>query len=531
MLGGQTGDEKRPEGQSESTMTNEFNKIRVLAVDDNRTNLHILQVFLKKLGHEVILAENGEVAVRQFKEHRPDLVLLDIMMPVMDGFEAARQIKICSQGKWVPIIFLSALNRDENLVEGLEAGADDYLTKPINFVVLEAKLRSMQRSLALQQRATVSFERLQAISDNVLDAIVTTTIQGEILTVNRASERIFGYRAEQMTGQNISLLLQTPVQRPTDNQVSDSSSASYATQARNREGMARRKDGHCFPIEIGISEVSIDDERIVVSIIRDISERKCAELKLQENARQLQIYFDHTQNEQQLALRLMEKQLHRPGLSDPSIAYKVMATENFSGDIVAASRSPEGRFYALLADATGHGLPAAISVLPVLALFYRMTRQNRTIKELVIEMNQQLRESIPVGRFVAATIVCLDEVSQTGEIWVGGTPEALIVDRWGQLVRQFRSENLALGILDSCDIECLPESFEWAAESQLLLYSDGLLEATNDEGREFGSESVINAIANTSPKDRFAAIETALTRHLQSRVAGDDVSLMIIDCP
>ena len=75
------------------------------------------------------------------------------MMPVMDGFEAARQIKAMTAERWTPVIFLSALNRDENLVEGLEAGADDYLTKPINFVVLEAKLRSMQRSLALQQES------------------------------------------------------------------------------------------------------------------------------------------------------------------------------------------------------------------------------------------------------------------------------------------------------------------------------------------------------------------------------------------
>ena len=79
-----------------------------------------LQVFLKKLGHDVILAENGEQAVQRFHQSQPDLVLLDIMMPIMDGFEAARRIKAASKEKWVPIIFLSALNRDENLVEGLD---------------------------------------------------------------------------------------------------------------------------------------------------------------------------------------------------------------------------------------------------------------------------------------------------------------------------------------------------------------------------------------------------------------------------
>ena len=101
--------------------------------------------FLKKLGHEVILAENGAGGgAPLLGTESPDLVLLDIMMPVMDGFEAARRIKAIPRDRWTPVIFLSALNRDENLVEGLDAGADDYLTKPINFVVLEAKLRSMQ---------------------------------------------------------------------------------------------------------------------------------------------------------------------------------------------------------------------------------------------------------------------------------------------------------------------------------------------------------------------------------------------------
>ena len=104
-------------------MTQASNSMKVLAVDDNRTNLHILQVFLKKQGHEVITGENGEEAVRLFVSESPDIVLLDIMMPVMNGFEAAKQIKALVPDRWVPVVFLSALNRDENLIEGLACGA------------------------------------------------------------------------------------------------------------------------------------------------------------------------------------------------------------------------------------------------------------------------------------------------------------------------------------------------------------------------------------------------------------------------
>lgn len=513
-------------------MTPLLSKMKVLAVDDNRTNLHILQVFLKKLGHEVLLAENGEEAVRRFEADEPDLVLLDIMMPIMDGFEASRRIKAMRQERWTPIIFLSALNRDENLVEGLDAGADDYLTKPINFVVLEAKLRSMQRSLALQQASIDALRRVQTISDNVLDAIITISELGLIASANRSAERIFGWSAAEMLGQNITVLM--PKLQKTDanehlGEYLSSKTADMLGQEQETEGL--RKDGRRFPITLGVTEIVLDNRPMFIGVVRDISERKQTEQKLHDNARLLQNYYDQTQGEQQLAMRLMEKQLHRPGLKDARLHYKVIPAENFSGDIVAAARSPEGRFYALLADATGHGLTAAISVLPVLALFYRMTKLNRSIREIVLELNQQLKESMPIGRFVAATLICLDETNQQGEIWVGGTPEAFLFDRWGRISRIFSSENLALGILDNREIECHPVQLTWEKESQIVLCSDGLLEATDKDGAQFGADGLAAAAANTSPDIRFKKIEMALAHHLEGSMATDDISLMIIDCP
>lgn len=507
-------------------------KMKVLAVDDNRTNLHILQVFLKKLGHDVILAENGEEAVAKFETESPDLILLDIMMPIMDGFEAARRIKAATRDRWTPVIFLSALNRDENLVEGLDAGADDYLTKPINFVVLEAKLRSMQRSLTMQQVAIDSLRRVQAISDNVLDAIVTTDESGLIVSVNQSTERIFGWAATELIGQNVGILM------PIEAREAHASSVNAYAEGKpsrifgqEREILALHKDGHRFPATIAISQVILDNQRMLIGVIRDITERIQTEHKLRDNARQLQNYYDQTQAEQQLALRLMEKQLHRSGLRDRCLRYKVIPAEHFSGDIVAAARSTDGRFYALLADATGHGLAAAISVLPVLALFYRMTKLSRSVQEIVLELNQQLKESMPVGRFVAVTLICLDEAARKGEIWVGGTPEAFLFDRWGRVAQTFPSANLPLGIVSSAELGGLPASFTWDSESQLALCSDGLLEATNPANEQFGSLGLTNAAANTSPADRFAKIETALQTHQRGCPASDDVSLMLIDCP
>lgn len=513
-------------------MNLQMSKMKVLAVDDNRTNLHILQVFLKKLGHDVILAENGLEAVNRFESDAPDLILLDIMMPVMDGFEASRRIKAQSRERWTPIIFLSALNRDENLVEGLDAGADDYLTKPINFVVLEAKLRSMQRSLAMQQTSIDALHRVKAISDNVIDAIVTMDEVGIIASVNRSAERVFGWAAAEMVGQNVNMLMPEPDKSEHDGHLAHfQSGAPSKIIGQEREIQAQRRNGDSFAATLGVTEISLDNKRMFIGVIRDISERKQSEQKLRDSARLLQAYYDQTQSEQQLAIRLMEKQLHRRGLKDDRLHYKVIPAESFSGDIVAAARSPEGRFYALLADATGHGLTAAISVLPVLALFYRMTKLNRSVREIVQELNQQLKESMPVGRFVAATLVCLDEITSTGEIWVGGTPEAFMFDRWGRNTRVFPSENLALGIVDNDVVECVPVQFTWEKEAQLILCSDGLLEATNKDGVQFDAQGLTAAAANTSPGNRFQQIDAALLAHLDGCIATDDVSLIVIDCP
>lgn len=499
-----------------------YSPLTVLAVDDNRTNLHILKVFLKKLGHRVITAENGEQALHEFSRNRPDIILLDIMMPILDGFEVARRIKSMTQDYWVPIIFLSALNRDENLVEGLEAGGDDYLTKPINFVVLEAKMRSMQRALLLQQRAVDSLHRVQAVSDNVMEAIITIDPEQRIVACNVATEKLFVWPAAELIGESVSRLLPDsflPSSPPTD-----------AESSGRHEVAALRQDGSRFPAEVSVSEIRLEEGTLFIAVVRDITERKRTEQKLRDNARQLQSFYDQTQIEQRLASELMEKQLHRRGLQDPAVRYAVWPAQRFSGDIVAAMRSDSGRLYALMADATGHGLSAAISVLPVLAIFYRLAACNQALAEMVAEINQQLRESVPVGRYVAATLLCLDADSRQGEIWNGGMPGTLLVDDSGVAIQTFISTQTPLGIVPNAALDCRGETFTLPANGQLVLCSDGLLEAENAAGEQFGAARLESAIAGRPMQTRFDAITAALSEHLLKSSAGDDISIMLIDC-
>ncbi|PWB33583.1 fused response regulator/phosphatase [Pseudomonas sp. SDI] len=119
--------------------------LTVLIVEDGAADRLLLARIVRTQGHAVLTAENGEEAVALFAEKRPQLVLLDAMMPVMDGFEAARRIKALAGEALVPIIFLTSLTEDQALVRCLEAGGDDFLAKPYSPIILSAKIKAMDR--------------------------------------------------------------------------------------------------------------------------------------------------------------------------------------------------------------------------------------------------------------------------------------------------------------------------------------------------------------------------------------------------
>ncbi|VEF09934.1 response regulator receiver domain-containing protein [Pseudomonas fluorescens] len=131
--------------------------LTILIAEDSAADRLLLSTIVRRQGHQVLTASNGAEAVETFKAQQPDLVLMDAMMPVMDGFEAARRIKALAGETLVPIIFLTSLTESEALVRCLEAGGDDFLAKPYNQVILAAKIKAMDRLRRLQ--ATVLQQR------------------------------------------------------------------------------------------------------------------------------------------------------------------------------------------------------------------------------------------------------------------------------------------------------------------------------------------------------------------------------------
>ena len=142
-------------------------KKRILVVDDHEDNIELLRARLEARGYEVEGANDGQAALDAVRRVCPDLILLDVMMPKMDGIEVVRRLKANAELPFIPVIMQTALDSTENKVEGLDAGADDYITKPINFAELEARVNSLLRIKALQTDLAARERELSELNDRL----------------------------------------------------------------------------------------------------------------------------------------------------------------------------------------------------------------------------------------------------------------------------------------------------------------------------------------------------------------------------
>ena len=169
---------------------------RILVVDDVKANVKLLEVKLLREYFSVVTATDGLEALQKIESESPDIVLLDVMMPGMDGFQVCQKIRANPKTDHIPVIMITALSEPEDRVKGLEAGADDFLTKPINDIALLARVKSLVRLKILidefKNRATTS-EDLGVVSETERD-VVHTYQNARILLLNDMS-----YDAERLT--------------------------------------------------------------------------------------------------------------------------------------------------------------------------------------------------------------------------------------------------------------------------------------------------------------------------------------------
>lgn len=142
--------------------------MKALVVEDTRTAMQVICHYLERMGITPLPAETGSIAVEKFIAERPDMVLLDIVLPDIDGFEVARRLRQVEQpGEWTPIIFLTSMTKDEDLEAGIAAGGDDYIHKPVSDVVLGAKIRAMQRIIQMRYSLLVLTRKLDTANQEL----------------------------------------------------------------------------------------------------------------------------------------------------------------------------------------------------------------------------------------------------------------------------------------------------------------------------------------------------------------------------
>ena len=370
--------------------------LNVLVVDDAPANRKLMSVMLQKMGYLVTLAEDGAQALALCEENRPDLVLMDVQMPVMNGIDAVREMRRRYQA-WFPILFLSAQTNSQEVVEGLRAGGDDYLFKPVQYEVLKAKMH------------------------------------------------IFHVRLEQ----------------------------------NNR--------------------------------LLDYKER------IEEEADTARIFI-----EQFTALGK---------ISDPCVRFLLKPAEHFSGDLIAFTRAPDGCLHALLADSAGHGLTAALAVIPITHPFYQMTAKGFDIVSILNELNGRVRDYLPLPRFVAAAVLSINPDTGVIQVWNGGLPPVLVVNEDGVL-HSFKSRQLPLGVVSGSEFDTSLEYYNLAGQSaKVLMCTDGATEIRTGDNQMLGQSGLLQRAKEAGSVDFFDRVVETIDAQLAGAQPADDIALIAIDCP
>ncbi|MHA4871022.1 EAL domain-containing response regulator [Duganella sp. PWIR1] len=282
-------------------LSEQHTKGEVLIVEDTPASLKLLSDLLTEAGYYVRQAPNGELALWTAQSRPPELILLDIRMPGIDGFEVCRRLKATPELSQVPVIFLSAQHDTDDKVRGFELGAVDFIAKPFQAEEILArtdahvKLGRAQKALASeralleervaertaelakeveQRRANEEFLRLASqVFEATQDAIVVTDREGHIVATNPAFTQISGYTAAEVQGQSVGLL-----------HAGDADASSFgamvqsvvATGHWSGEILARRKNGDTYPGLLSASVVRDEDGSVInhVAVFMDITERK-----------------------------------------------------------------------------------------------------------------------------------------------------------------------------------------------------------------------------------------------------------------
>jgi CheY-like chemotaxis protein len=378
--------------------------MKILIADDTATNRLLLKALLTKDGHSVLEAHDGRQAVTVFEREHPDIVIMDVMMPEMDGYDATRQIKARAGNRFTPVIFLTAITDDAQLARCIEAGGEDFLSKPFSPTILRAKIAALDRVRRL-----------------------------------------------------------------------------YETVQSQRDALALN------------AERALMDQEAARSIMANILDRGC--------------------------------------LDQPNLRYHMSPAAILNGDLLAAARKPTGELMVILADFTGHGLPAAIGTLPVAETFYAMAHRGCALTGIAAELNDKLRTILPRGLFCAACLLEWDPRSRRITVWNGGMPDLLVVRPGQGVVARVPSANVALGVVETDRMEPVVTPADTQDGDRIYMYSDGLVETRNQLDDLYGQSRLETILSGTREAESVVGAVLSDVRTFRGATGQqDDVTLFELTC-
>lgn len=271
----------------------------ILIVDDTPQNLLVLTNMLEQSGYHVRPAINGELALQAVQRSRPDVILLDIMMPEMDGYEVCRRLKAEPTTVDIPVIFISAFNELEEKLKAFQMGGVDYITKPfqaaevllrvnthLNMNAMQQQLREqnilLQNELAERKRTEALLYQLQKAVETTEVGITITDPQGNIVYINPADAAMHGYTVQELIGQR-SHIFAPPAFREEDRNTQYDPDL-FSNWKRERLNV--RKDGSEFPVTLISNPIFDKQDELIGNVIvcEEITERKKTEKTLRDQA-------------------------------------------------------------------------------------------------------------------------------------------------------------------------------------------------------------------------------------------------------
>jgi PAS domain S-box-containing protein len=294
----------------------------ILAVDDERTSLKLLTTVLEAEGYHVHSAMSGEQALESAARILPDLILLDIVMLGIDGFEVCRQLKTHAKTSHVPVIFLSATTDSKERVAGFKLGAVDFVSKPFQrqellarvhahlaLARLQAQLKKetaelgetnqrLQEEIAKREEIATSLaeseEKFRTLAASAQDAFVMLDEDGRIIFWNRAATGMFGYSAEEISGERFHDHIMPERFRSAHHRgfAHFKATGSGAVIGKSIEMPALRRDGSEFQVELSVATVKLRQKWVAIAVIRDITGRLRAQETLKHSEERLNLALE-----------------------------------------------------------------------------------------------------------------------------------------------------------------------------------------------------------------------------------------------